>query len=278
MADLTYSADAHNVLSKFYNADKMVYVEGDDDVLFWEFIFNKFSNFKVKVQGVGGKPELEKYIKRICDGEINSIAAMDSDFSIFDSDEPRSNVISTCGYSIENTLISPSTIRDVIRAIGRLPQKEVPIDICGEWLRQFIDGSKALIFHDVQNYILGSGLLLSLDNCSRFLISKTEPFLCSKKIEKHIESIGSIIDEGAFHCIQSEVDKHPSGCMGLTRGHYLFSATLAFVSFFIRNIRGKASISNEALFGALILAFEKHFDDSHEHYSHYQSELSRIVA
>ena len=75
MADLTYSADAHNVLSKFYNADKMVYVEGDDDVLFWEFIFNKFSNFKVKVQGVGGKPELEKYIKRICDGEINSIAA-----------------------------------------------------------------------------------------------------------------------------------------------------------------------------------------------------------
>ncbi len=65
MAKLEYSVGAKNVLTRFYRVDKMLYVEGDDDVPFWEFMFEKFADFNVEVQEVGGKEELRKYVKLI---------------------------------------------------------------------------------------------------------------------------------------------------------------------------------------------------------------------
>ena len=40
MDDLVYSADALNVIDDFYGVSTIVYVEGNDDEIFWKKIFN----------------------------------------------------------------------------------------------------------------------------------------------------------------------------------------------------------------------------------------------
>ncbi|EGA69570.1 hypothetical protein VISI1226_13648 [Vibrio sinaloensis DSM 21326] len=40
--DFFYSAEAENIINEFHSVDVMVYVEGVDDIPFWDFIFEKF--------------------------------------------------------------------------------------------------------------------------------------------------------------------------------------------------------------------------------------------
>ena len=276
MASLQYSDEAQNAINRFYGADTMVYVEGEDDVPFWEFIFENLAEYSVKVQSVGGKRELEKYIEKVVRGEFECITAMDSDFSDFDEFERHSNVLVTCGYSIENTLVTSKTIRDVIRVLGRLPQKQVSIEDCEEWLNNFSSDTEILVYHDLQNYILANGLNLSVSNCTRFLKSRNTPAICGEKIDRHLSDLGVVKDEDCFSMIKNKIQKHPSKRIGFVRGHFLFSAVLVYVSWFIKSIKGKSTVSSDALFGALMLSFEKHFDHNHEHYDHYKSEVNSV--
>lgn len=47
MPSLDYSLEALNLLNAFHQVDKVVYVEGQDDVPFWEFLFKKFTNLNI---------------------------------------------------------------------------------------------------------------------------------------------------------------------------------------------------------------------------------------
>ncbi|EFH8005158.1 DUF4435 domain-containing protein, partial [Escherichia coli] len=79
--NFSWSNEAENVISLFYDADIMVYVEGEDDIAFWEIIFKKNGRFNVEVQDVGGCEALQPYIEKITSGEINAIVARDSDLN-----------------------------------------------------------------------------------------------------------------------------------------------------------------------------------------------------
>ncbi len=41
MDEFHYSSEAENILNRFYQAEIMVYVEGDDDICFWETYFQQ---------------------------------------------------------------------------------------------------------------------------------------------------------------------------------------------------------------------------------------------
>lgn len=126
MDDFYYSEDANDIMNLFYGVDVMVYVEGEDDVPFWEFIFNKLVKYSVEVQEVGGSNELSKYIGDLDSGKLKGIIACDSDFEVLKSNLSSSNVIRTYGYSIENSLICKSTILKVIKSIGKISIKNSP--------------------------------------------------------------------------------------------------------------------------------------------------------
>lgn len=53
MPSLDYSLEALNLLNAFHQVDKVVYVEGQDDVPFWEFLFKKFTNLNIYIEDVG---------------------------------------------------------------------------------------------------------------------------------------------------------------------------------------------------------------------------------
>ena len=96
MDDFYHSDDADNVTHMFYDADVMVYVEGQDDLPFWDLIFN-FFDYQVEVQDVGGSKELKKYTEKIKNGELNAIVACDSDFEVLKGESAHKNIIRTYG-------------------------------------------------------------------------------------------------------------------------------------------------------------------------------------
>lgn len=42
MGELSYSNEANNLLNRFYGVEKILYVEGDDDIPFWEIILKSY--------------------------------------------------------------------------------------------------------------------------------------------------------------------------------------------------------------------------------------------
>ncbi len=113
MASLEHSVEAKNVTNKFYQVDKMIYVEGQDDIIFWDIILKEFAQFTFKIEKAGGKEELEKYIEEIKSGVASYFVARDSDYDeILGFDEVK-GVIRTYGHSIENTIGTSAKLSSV---------------------------------------------------------------------------------------------------------------------------------------------------------------------
>jgi hypothetical protein len=276
MARLRYSIGAESVINRFHGVDSMVYVEGDDDIVFWETIFGKFADYSVKICDVGGLPEVKKYIEKIEAKEINAIVACDADFSYSGSFSEHPNVLRSYGYSIENTIISENTIKQVIRSIGRVRITDIDqIDI-SSWLRELADFTKDLVVLDISNHIQKSGKSIGTDNCSRFMVSSRSSRICPIKVEQHLIDVDLDINEEIEQRISDLLNDANRTEYDLLRGHFLFSASLKFIIHSIRKLGKKVTISNHSLFGALFLAFETEFDKDHSHYRYYQEVVGTI--
>ncbi|WP_350634493.1 DUF4435 domain-containing protein [Pseudoalteromonas sp. GW168-MNA-CIBAN-0100] len=276
MDDFYHSEDANNIVHLFYNADVMVYVEGEDDVPFWEVVFNSLAEYKVEVQEVGGSKELAKYIEELELGKLQGIIACDSDFEILKGSLPNPNIIRTYGYAIENSLICPSTILKVIRSVGKISAKNIPSQELGVWLSYFTRIMKNLVIYDVHNELNGLGISVVGDNCSKFFKSQKSHDVCETKVNEFIANIGFSVSQNEIDTIINLIGEIPRDFSDFIRGHFLFSAVSKFISASIKQINSKVSISNDALFGSLLLAFENNFDEEHKHYNYYSDAIKHL--
>jgi hypothetical protein len=224
MNDFCYSDEADEILHFFYGADVMVYVEGDDDVPFWEVVFKKITEFKVEVQEVGGSEELEKYIHKVENGNFKGLIACDSDFEALKKNEYHRNVIRTYGYSIENSFINNSSILKIIKNIGRIPTKKLPTNELEEWELFLKDAFKSLIVYDVFNELNSLGISVVGDNFSKFFKGKNSFEICTNKLNDYISSIGFNIDEAQELDVLKTIKSTKREVYDFIRGHFLFSA------------------------------------------------------
>jgi hypothetical protein len=276
MSDLAYSSDAENILNKFYGVDTIVYVEGTDDVLFWEHIFEIFANFSVRINDVGGLSEVEKYINKIEAGDIDAVVACDADFSYTGQFSAHKNVLRSYGYSIENSMICHKTIRKVIKSIGRVPMKNIDDSNISDWFEALADSTKDLVIHDIANHLMDEGKSVAGDNCSRFMKSSKSPEIYSRKIENHLADIDLQMTKRLENRIIKSIAESDRTEVDFLRGHFLFSASLKYVISEIRKFRKKVAISNDSFFGALFIAFEAVFNSTHSHYSYYQNIVRKV--
>ncbi|WP_017299560.1 DUF4435 domain-containing protein [Nodosilinea nodulosa] len=276
MPKLEYSTEASNVINRFYKVDSMVYVEGDDDVAFWEWMFEKLSTISIEIQPVGGKPEVKKYADKIANGELNAIVAMDTDFSILGRLPEHSNILLTYGYSIENTIISSSSVRIALKNIARLSSKSIPIEVCNQWIEGLHTSTDTLVLYDMVNYLDASGVCVVGDNCSRFLKSKTSVEICDNKILDFIRKLGLILDEERKSVLEEQLRNLGRTLRDFIRGHFLFSAAHCFISNYIKTHKSPVSLSREALYSNLLLSFQQIFDNKHPHYNYYESIINKI--
>jgi hypothetical protein len=279
MAKLEYSIDAKNVLAKFYRVDKVLYVEGDDDVPFWEFMFEKFEAPEVEVRQVGGKNEIQKYIDQIISGQLDAIAAVDSDFSPFIGTEHNHDlVIKTAGHSVENTLIGAKVLMKVARRTGRLQAKNATLEECQSWLEDFYLQCSALLINDLWDQCEGPKIGVIGDNSDRFFKSKQSDRICPYKIQEYLTSRGLEVDAELPADIASTITEAAINLQDFIRGHFLVSAAQRFVFLLVKRKRAQISLSSAAFFGAINLAFESSFDAEHPHYAHYSREFRRLLA
>src|SRR5690606_8149320 len=119
----------------FYNKSLTVYVEGTDDVLFWDYLF-KVAEVNAYIEDVGGDQEIKKYIESILNEDAGFIVACDNDHNDFIDEiivHPR--IIRTYGYSIENSMYNYDKIEEIISKLSR--QKVDLKGIIEAWAEEF---------------------------------------------------------------------------------------------------------------------------------------------
>lgn len=277
MAELEHSNDAKNILKKFYRVEKVVFVEGADDVPFWEVVFNKFYPSKVKIEPVGGKPKLKSYIEQIMQDEANFFVAMDLDYDgLFGDDIEHQAIFTTAGYSIENSLVTSKSLSKIIKNLCRLSAAQEPIEQTADWIADSDQLLKPLLVFDIINQAQELGKKVTPDKADRFFRTSTCASLCGEKIKHHYEQLDLDIPEETIRHWETEVEKSDLSSFDLIRGHFIFSAAMRYIRFSSKQFGKKLTMPADALYSNLIQAFELVFNTTHPHFKIYEESFGLL--
>lgn len=268
MSSLEYSIEALNVKNAFYKVKTMVYVEGEDDVMFWDVMFSKIPGFKYKIEAVGGCPELDKHISNIEAGVLNAIAARDSDFIRFTgriSSNPRA--IYTFGYAIENSLYTSEILHQITRSWCK--SSAVTEADCVQWLNDIAAAFMPLVALDIANAISRSGVSVLKDNCARFMASQTSATPSIEKIAAHAIDIAAKLPKKSITAAHAALAFSPSASLDYFRGHMLATAVSKFLIQVAKRLKKKITVSSDALYAIAISHFARLFSSTHPHYVYY---------
>lgn len=275
MFDLEYSNDALNVRSAFFDAEITMYVEGDDDVLFWEIIIPTELKNKVHIEPLGGSQEVDRYIKKIEKNEINAIAARDSDFTFRQSTQTHKRIIYTAGYSIENTIYTAETIHQTVRAWCKASSINSKQTI--DWLKSLETSLYDLIHYDIANEVYNKGISIMPDNCTKLMEDQKSPHPCIVKISSHIKNISPHFKPSEINKCKSIIPKGRK-LTDFMRGHFLASAVLKYIAATATQLNRKITISADSLYAASISQFSRLWGESHPHFHHYDKQIREALS
>lgn len=268
MHDLSYSDDALNVRSAFFGAKAIIYVEGDDDVLFWQEIFSNVTTEHFEVEAVGGAPALDEHIAKISSGQLEAIAARDADFlPLLGALPTNPRVVCTFGYSIENSLYTVTTLTQLVRLWCKSPR--ITVADCEGWLNQFASTVESLIHLDAANAISATGIATIGDNCSRYMTSDRSDQVCQQKVAAAVNAIAAGIPAHAVATATACIGAGTNNVLKHLRGHFLASAVHRHIVKSAKAIGKKVNISSESLYAAAIAQFSSELRIDHPHRSHY---------
>ncbi len=253
-----------------------MYVEGEEDVLFWDHLITLFSDKTVRVEEVGGKDEVKKYARKLQSDDIDCLVAIDADYICYEEQFKHDRILTTYGYSIENSILTSSIIREVVHNVGKIPYSDFSENECRDWFDLLYDTLEPLLIHDVYNKKNDLGELVLGNNCARFLKTSTSHDLCENKIENFIDKLPFSVSQSDIDEIIDDFTKFGRILKDFIRGHFLFSAVLRYVNTTVNRIRKTTMISKDFIYGAVMLAFRFKFDDSHPHYEYYERSISSI--
>jgi hypothetical protein len=268
MPELSYSDDALNVRNAFFGAKVIVYVEGDDDVLFWHEIFSQVADDHFEVEPVGGAPALDEYICKIEAGRLSAIAARDADFlPLTGSCCPCPRVLYTYGYAVENSLYITEILMNLARSWCKTHR--ISVATCQSWLDEFAKGIASLVHLDIANTTSSAGVQTIGDNCTRFMKSANSATVCPTKVAKALALVAPKIPRSALSSAETVVGSSPDLVLRYLRGHALASAIHRFVVNQAKTFGRKVSISAESLYAAAIAHFSRTLKTRHPHRTHY---------
>jgi len=272
MDELNHSLEAEDILNLFYQSDYIVYVEGQDDICFWEKILKETTDLKFEVQDVGGSTQLLNYMNAIIENDLKVIVACDSDLTFFDGEQKvHSRILRTYGYAIENTYISHSSIKLIIKSIAKLKAQQADFLPVAEWLDDLANKTRELIQLDIFNQINKCGISVVGDNATRFMKNANSCVLCEEKIGVFIDQIKASLPGYNSEETASQIASRGLSHISWLRGHFLFSAVAKFISTQASRFGKKPSISNESLYSNFMSLFENDFNGMHREYEYYHS-------
>ncbi|UXY53568.1 DUF4435 domain-containing protein [Pseudomonas tohonis] len=276
MPTIDYSPEAQNILSFFYRRDIVLYVEGEDDVPFWQAIFEELSGATVEVLPVFGATEVEKKITEITSSNLTFLAARDSDYLRFQGahvNDPR--ILYTLGYSIENCLYSPATLKEMsfIWCRGRA-KKQVSED---GWLDDLLEKLRDLVAYDLANNLFQKGLCVIPDNCTKFMRGQNSAELDPAKLERYLEELSTKISSAELDHARNLINNSGIHIRRVIRGHFLASLAQKHIAENLKQSGRGQNISFEAVYASAMSSFKRLITSSDEK-TFYQTSVTNALA
>lgn len=251
--NLLYSTNALNVKSLFFNKKVSVYVEGKEDILFWDKIFQNECQVNYHIEDTNGVEGLKEYMDKIIEEDAQILVACDNDHSPFLKSSKYKNprIIRTYGYSIENTMYCINNLNHATRRIAK-SRKDFKEDIIN-WYKTFCDSCSVLLYYDIANHRFVRRTKVFGDKCNRFLVSKDSSSLSSSHIEKYINTLkGQFLDEEIEECV-SLVKKDKRELRFLIKGHFLTNGVINIIKELVKKETGiDVPISLDSLYSLTI--------------------------
>ncbi|MBW0147512.1 DUF4435 domain-containing protein [Marinobacter arenosus] len=279
MSGLRYSSAALNVLNEFYDKEYVVYVEGEDDIVFWESVFHNLGFKSVQVEQKFGSGQIDDYQDSVVNENAKIIICRDADYLRFDGQEckhPR--VIYTAGHSIENSIIDIGSLSKMVLHLGRCSRNELNEiqEELQDWLENFFDEIEELIELEIAANRFRKGVKILGENCARFMKTPQSAEVCEEKLKLFIREVKNKFNQDEIRQAKELIRDSNMDSMDIVRGHFLLSATIRVINSQIKKRRKKVSVKAEDIFSSCMQNFESHFS-SHRHKEHYDSAVTEAT-
>lgn len=277
MSVLEYSNEAVNALNIFMRSDFVLFVEGDDDVLFWGALFaGCTNNVKLDIRPVGGVNDLDKYVGEVVAGNLTCLVARDSDYARIIGRLPEHpKVLYTYGYSIENTLYSAGLIAEVIYLWSRNDGNH--FDTVVEWLEGFINGVRPLFVCDILNFMHDLSVDTGAGHCQRFMAGKYSEIVDAEKVLEHVKTL-AIAHEGLAVKVDDLLPEEHVSVARIIRGHFLQSGVLRYINRKLKLLGRNTSVSQDALYAHAIQYLKTGFSWDDEEGAYYKDKITRALS
>lgn len=228
MSSFQYSTEALNVKSAFYKKSFTIFVEGKDDILFWDSILCNIGIDDAHIEDTNGIDGLTEIMDRIINENAAFIVACDCDYSPFLKNKKiHKRIIRTYGYSIENHLYCPETINKIIRKITR-NRKTYTLNI-KNWIDSFCKSFFKILVLDLASVKFNKGVKILGDNCCRFLKKNNSSVPSLTKIKNFIEKIQSDYSEKEISECRSMISSDEREIRWLIKGSFLTNAVINYI-------------------------------------------------
>ncbi len=239
MDDFDYSLDALDVLSLFHDCDSILYVEGEDDICFWNSIL-KIADIKgYYIESVNGSKNLIPLMDKIISDGSKILVAKDKDDTLLDDGcDKHVQIVTTYGHSIENHLYCPVIINNIINSFIR---SEVDLsEVINTWYSDLCEVCNGLIVFNIANNIFKKGVSIFGDNCCRFLTTKRSCKLSKANIDIFIYGIKESFFEHEITKSNDLIEMYDGNKRYLINGHFITNAIINFIKSMVRRLTNKS--------------------------------------
>jgi len=277
VSDIEYSGDAVAVLGDFYDAEFVVFVEGDDDVDFWEIVFSKVADVKVSVQEKGGCGEIDRYAQRVIDEGLDVIICRDSDYLCFSGGKIfHKKIIYTPCHSIEASIFCPEIIA---RSLRRLCKGDpVNIDDIWGWVSDVVYDLSDMVAAEVVSQTFDLGEVALGSNVGRFTCHGDLSKVDAVTVQARALSIANKCEEldmNSFRALSAVFSNKENYIW--VRGHFWEKLVLHYVLSVIEAMGRKVPLSMAALRSLALTFFELEFDQNHQQFDSYKTSVIAAI-
>lgn len=223
---LEHSNAGVSVLNQFNETSVMLYVEGDDDIPFWDNLFKTYAPAAFyTLEQTHGKEGLQRYIQGILDGTLSNVmVACDSDYSYFSVEETISHplIVMTYGHSIENTMFCVPMMSSYISRLKTTPDNMA--DAVINWISLLEEDGRELLTIDILNN------LKPRSNSCKCLTSGFPRFSNGKgdfdkvKVSDFLSHVNAVYTEKERKKIEEKLTEADKPLYKIMQGHFIEGA------------------------------------------------------